>query len=427
MNGLIRAESPDVNVRGWPGTSALGCGESARREAAPVFDLVVADASWAWTERLFAPLAGMGARVFMLKVCDWRTAINDGRPLREWFSRLRTVGAGLTQQSLVLPPGWMKSVPSLGMRPLARAVRSWRGKETSRPLVLAMSYPHYLVLADMIAPDALIYYNMDDYALYWRRRSRSIRAIEERVVERADLSVFCARVRAEALRATVPQASGRIVHLPHGAPSRSILEAPQHRPAEAPADIASLPRPLLGFVGSLEDRVDWGLVDRLARDFVRGSIVLIGRRPSVTRREGWGEEYARASARPNVHFLGWKGQWEIDRYARAFDVCLIPYRADHPFNRVACPTKIMDYMATTRPVVSTNVPECALYSNVFHVCAAPDEFVKAVGSILAAGSDDGKAADRWRLARANTWERTSGRLLRLFLDRTNDSRLAALA
>ena len=34
-----------------------------------------------------------------------------------------------------------------------------------------------------------------------------------------------------------------------------------------------------------------------------------------------------------MHRLGWKSQAEIGRYSAPFDVCLIPYRADHPFNR----------------------------------------------------------------------------------------------
>ena len=49
--------------------------------------------------------------------------------------------------------------------------------------------------------------------------------------------------------------------------------------------------------------------------------------------------------------MGWQPQDRIAAFNRAFDVCLMPYSPDHPFNRVCCPTKIMDYMATGRPVV----------------------------------------------------------------------------
>ncbi len=59
---------------------------------------------------------------------------------------------------------------------------------------------------------------------------------------------------------------------------------------------------------------------------------------------------------------------------------MIPYRADHPFNIACCPTKIMDYMAAGRPVVSTDLPECELYSDVFDVVEARD-FLAAVAIV----------------------------------------------
>lgn len=94
------------------------------------------------------------------------------------------------------------------------------------------------------------------------------------------------------------------------------------------------------------------------------------------------------------------------------DVCLIPYHADHPFNRAACPTKIMDYMATSRPVVTTPVPECRLYDHLFEVADTPSDFVAAVRKVVDQGSDDGRASLRWTTARDFTWERTAAALLR---------------
>jgi glycosyltransferase involved in cell wall biosynthesis len=393
-----------------PGNRAA---EPDRRRLAD-FDLVVADASWSWTERLFTPLADLGVRVLLLKACDWRTALNQGRPPRDWFRNTRRIGARLWERSLVLPPGWMKTYPRLGMQPLARAVRLWRQTlEEPRPLALAISYPHYLYLRDLVRPDALIYYNMDDYAFYWTSRGRSIRNLERRAVRDADLSVFCAKIRAEELREQVADASERIVHLPHGAPAGAIAPEPLACPAAPPSDLATLPRPLLGFVGSLEDRIDWPLMERVAQGFASGSIILIGREPTPTRRR-WYQHYRRAVALPNVHKLGWKTQAEIARYNAAFDVCLIPYRTDHPFNRAACPTKVMDYMATSRPVVSTALPECRLYGHLFDVAETPEAFVAAIHQIVRNGSDDGRAVLRWQLARETTWEHTAELLLRHF-------------
>ena len=218
------------------------------------------------------------------------------------------------------------------------------------------------------------------------------------------------RLRAEELRAAVPEATERIRHLPHGAPTSSLSEHAWERPAPPPADIASLPRPLLGYVGTLEDRVDWNLLIRLSEALPHASIVVVGR-AGPKRAGAWYADCQRCLSRPNVHALGWRPQDTIHRYNAAFDVCLIPYRTDHPFNRVCSPTKIMDYMGTGRPIVSTALPECQLYDHLFHVAETETDFLSAVRTILSTHSDDGRAAQRFDWARANSCHRIVDRLL----------------
>ena len=381
------------------------------------FDLVVADASWSWTERLFSPMAKRGANVLLLRVSDWRTAREQRRPWRDWVFPRSQTGPELWQQSIVLPPGWMKTYPRIGMKPIAWAINSWRKSLPSqRPLVLAISYPHYLYLSHMVRPTSLVYYNMDDYSLYWPAHALTLQSLERQAVEAAGLSVFCARNRADQLIRDVPQAADRISHLPHGAPAESIALKPVDLPATPPADLAGLPRPYLGFVGSLEDRLDWNLLEKLAQARPENSLVFIGRPPAHSPAP-WYQDFERVQSLPNVHLLGWKSQQEIGRYMAAFDVCLIPYKVDHPFNHAACPTKIMDYMASTRPVVSTKLPECDLYSDYFSLASNPVEFIEAVDQIVEAGSRDGRTQARWDHARKSTWERTSDKLLQLIADR----------
>jgi teichuronic acid biosynthesis glycosyltransferase TuaH len=407
----------------------LACAESHRAPRVQVssetpigLDLVVADASWIWTERRFRPLADHeGVRVLLIKACDWRNAIQKRLPIRDWFFPLRRLGPNLWEQTCVLPPGWMKSYPTLGMRPIASAIGRWRRElDEPRPFALAISYPQYLSLRDLVKPDALFYYNMDDYSFYWTSRRESVRQLEHRAVRESDLTLVCARVRTEELRQAVPEAASRVIHLPHGAPASAIALGPQDLPASPPEDIAHLPRPLLGFVGSLEDRVDWNLVGQLAAAIPEGSIILVGREPSVASKSEWHDSYRRAVARPNVHRVGWRPQADLGRYNASFDVCLIPYQTNHPFNIASCPTKLMDYMATSRPVVTTALPECRLYADLFAVAESPDEFIAAVKTIVDRGSDDGRSALRWEAARAGTWERTSEALLQRLREATRE-------
>ena len=386
----------------------------AEATAAPRTALAVADANWFTTENLFHEVERGDVATLLLSCIDYRNAWNRGLPPWSWGKRLGATGAGEWRREHVLPSGWMKTYPRLGMRPIARTIRGWwREYVPDSRLALVMTYPHYLYLRDMVRPDRSIYYNLDDYRLYWPKAAKELTELEHRAVRESDLTVCVSRLRADELRAAVPEATGRIHHLPHGAPRWSIGDQPFHQPADVPADLAHLPRPLLGYVGSVEGRVDWPLMTRVSEAFPKASVVLVGRVPDCSKHQAqWMEGWERFRARPNVHAIGWRPQDSIAQYNRAFDVCLIPYLLDHPFNQACSPTKIMDCMGTGRPVVSTSIPECRLYEHMFHV-ADDQAFIEAIRSVLDQGSDDGRATLRHDWARANTCAATANRLLAL--------------
>ena len=372
--------------------------------------LAVADVGWYTTENLFREVPEARASGLLLRCSDVRVAWSQGGRPWTWNKPESEASPGLWRRDLVLPSGWMKTYPRIGMRPIARAIRRWRADHGGPgPLALVMTYPHYLHLADLARPDRLVYFNVDDYRLYWPKVADRVEELEQRAVREAHLTVCTSHHRAEELRHAVPEAAGRIRHLPHGAPSASLPDRPQALPAEAPGDIAHLPRPLIGYVGTLEDRVDWSLMTRLAETNPTASIVLVGR-VGPDGEADWQVDRRACLARPNVHAIGWRGQSTIDAYNRSFDLGLIPYRVDHPFNVACCPTKIMDYMAAGRPVVSTDLPECRIYSALFDV-VAPGAFADAVAARIAAGPDDGRAALRLDCARENSCRKVVGRLL----------------
>jgi glycosyltransferase involved in cell wall biosynthesis len=335
--------------------------------------------------------------------------------LYPWSSacRPRPWGHGSVARDMVLPSGWMKSYPKLGMRPVAHVIREfWRDSARRSNRGMVMTYPHYLHLLDQLEPDVSLYYNIDDYTRYWPRHAARIRELERKLVLRATATVCVARFRADELRAAVPEAAAKIHHIPHGTPASFLAEHPAHRPGVPPADMAHLPRPLLGYVGSIEDRVDWRLMKKLSETFPHASIVIVGRCPYFSRRcEPWFVDWVEFSIGQNVHSIGWRAQESLPRYYETFDAILMPYAPDHPFNTACSPTKIMDGMGSGRPIVATSIPECRLYRHLFDVADDDDSFLAAVGSIIENGSEDGRAGLRHSHARQNTCARVALRVL----------------
>ncbi len=324
----------------------------ARPATAQRLALAVADANWFTTENLFREVPDARARTLLLQCIDYNNAFRRGLPPWAWGRALRQSGPSEWRRDLVLPSGWMKTFPKLGMRPIGRSILRWRDEHAADGrFALVMTYPHYLYLRDQVRPDRLVYFNVDDYSQYWPRQAVTIDRLERQAVREADLTVC------------VSPPAGR------GAPrGRPRGRRPDPPPAARRPDVGPLagadgpPRP-----GTGRDRPPAAPPARLRRHARRsGRLVAAGdagpgradrlgrpRRPPRRRPAGPVEARPRPlpGAGPTSTHVPWLPQDAIPAYNRAFDVCLIPYLVDHPFNRVCCPTKIMDYMATGRPVV----------------------------------------------------------------------------
>ena len=103
-----------------------------------------------------------------------------------------------------------------------------------------------------------------------------------------------------------------------------------------PVDIADLPKPVFGYIGVVDERIDYDLLAALA-DSTSGSVAMIGPTTKV--------DPATFPKRENLHWLGGRDYPLLPAYARAFDVCLMPF-ALNDATRFINPTKALEYMAT---------------------------------------------------------------------------------
>jgi glycosyltransferase involved in cell wall biosynthesis len=150
---------------------------------------------------------------------------------------------------------------------------------------------------------------------------------------------------------------------------------------------------LLLFVGGVDERLDFELLDAVARLRPEWSIVLIG--PELYVRAG---QLLRA---PNIYRLGRRPYSRLPAYIQAADVCLVPY-CDTPWARACNPVKVLEYLAGGRPVVSTDVPALRDFEPYVRIATGPREFVAAVEVLL---EEDGPQQQEERRARARseTW------------------------
>jgi hypothetical protein len=134
--------------------------------------------------------------------------------------------------------------------------------------------------------------------------------------------------------------------------------------------------PILGFYGVIDERIDYALVAHLAEAFPDWTIAMAGPVVKV-------DPDALPKA-PNIRWLGQKQYAELPQYAKAYDVCLMPFALNEATEYIN-PTKTLEYMAAGKPIVSTAVADVVRnFTPVVKVARSFDGFAAAVRSAVRA-------------------------------------------
>jgi teichuronic acid biosynthesis glycosyltransferase TuaH len=168
--------------------------------------------------------------------------------------------------------------------------------------------------------------------------------------------------------------------------------------APAPADLAAIPGPRIGYVGALITlRLDLNLLLELARARPAWSFVLVG----------WEDEAFAQSALhslPNVFFLGRKHTKDVPNYMLHFDVCINP-QVLNDITRSNFPLKILEYLALGKPVVATTTNTMTeVFSHDTYLATNTAEFLSQLEQALAEDSPQ-LAQKRIAFAEQFSWKK----------------------
>ena len=267
-----------------------------------------------------------------------------------------------------------------------------------------LTTPMALPLAADLEPRAVIYDCADDFAPRAQASPQLVQR-EAALLELADVVLCASPSLCEARRALHPN-----LHcLPSAVDAEHFARLQPHRLecAAARALHEGLPRPRLGFFGTIDERLDLALVAAVA-----------DRRPDWQLLMAGPVADAVAGALPRRANLRWLGPQSYDMLPHLmshWDVCLLPLVRGEA-TRFASPAQTLEYLAGGKPVVATTLADvAALHGDV--VCLADDAetFVEAIAALLA----ESPAARQQRRARAqarvdaSSWDGTAARVAAL--------------
>ena len=330
----------------------------------------------------------------------WVNSIGNRRPtasardLKRIFKKLSGAMEGMRERH---PNIWVLSplaIPFYGSEWVRGANGALLRAQVQRAMqqlgfkdVISWSFlPSSAPVSGTLGESLVVYHCVDEFSAFSDAPAAEIRELERRLMLRSDV-VICS---SEKLRLDKARVNPNSHLVQHGVDLEHFAKAYQPE-TTIPEELRGAPGPIIGFWGLIADWVDLRLVRHVADAFSGGTVVLVGN--SVT-------DMKPLEGARNIRVVGRKPYADLPRYAKAFDVALMPF-AVNELTLASNPLKVREYLAAGLPVVSTAIPEVERLG-VCRIGKDADGVVREIAAAVAAGG--GPSEVRAAVMKSEGWE-----------------------
>ncbi len=249
-----------------------------------------------------------------------------------------------------------------------------------RPVVVNAFNPFLGVfLARQFDEKALIYYCYDEIsAAKWAGKHGP--RLERRFIQQADAVITSSQ---PLFMAKQPYAK-RAFLVKNGVDFNLFHEAKRTQ---------QLPSTTVGYLGSLDERIDYDLLESIIIRMPYRKFVFVGRLNSA--------EAERLRRHNNVELVGSQPAASLPSWLQKFGVCMIPFLKNE-LTAGIYPLKINEYFAAGKAVVTTDFGDLDDFRHLVSVADTVDDFVHALDKAL---EDNDNDQQRVAFAHGNSWSR----------------------
>jgi len=243
-------------------------------------------------------------------------------------------------------------------------------------------------------PRLFIYLCVDNISHSYHIRKHGA-YLEDEIVKKADL-VFC--TSKELVRSKSKHSSK--VHLLSNAADVQSFKKGYTRSSGIPADISGTTRPIIIYVGNIDQRLDVDLLVYVVDHCKDYQFLMVG---PVS--EGH-DNLDKLRSFPNIQFAGPKPSSELPGYLKQAACAIIPFKCNE-LTRSIYPLKVNEYLSVGRPVVSTTFSEdISDFSEIIHLATTKEEFTEGVKRYAESNeaNDISKVNERIQFVENNNWE-----------------------
>ncbi|PSL30181.1 glycosyltransferase [Dyadobacter jiangsuensis] len=249
---------------------------------------------------------------------------------------------------------------------------------------------HYPTLTDGLTPRLKVYHCLDPMVLPFNRRHGVVS--EDILVKQSDVVICSSKQLYEEKKKQNPYSYFVANAADLGHSSKALNPDLPVYPA-----IAALKKPVIGYLGAIERRMDYDLLQKVILANPDKSFVFVG----PVSREFVPDWFFTAE---NVHFPGSIDYDNMPAVIKGFDVALIPFKKDEVSSSIF-PLKLFEYMGAGKPVVAIDFnPDLKEFTKgAVTFCDNAEGFSNAINTALQTDNADQRKT-RVTIAAENTWE-----------------------
>ncbi len=359
------------------------------------------DFVWQGHQEIMSTFARNGNRVLFIentgvRVPDLKDIQRLKKRIINWFKSVK----GFRKQEdnlylyspLILPFPYSRFARWINKHILARAINNWmKAIEFHDPIIWTfLPTGTALDIINNIDHKFLVYYCIANfYELV--DNAIKVKRTEDELLNKCDL-IFA---QGKALEEKCRRLNNNVHVFPFGV-NMGAFDNFLHSRKETPFDMQDIKGPVIGYIGGIHKHIDFGLLKFIAHAHPEWSIVLVGPIQTTT---------VEISGLKNIYLLGKKDFSQLPYYINRFDVCLIPYLKSG-YTSTVYPTKLNEYHALGKPVVSTDLPEVVNFNkdndNLIFVAKTHREFAEIVRDVIR-GQETILVERRIGSAKKNSW------------------------
>lgn len=250
--------------------------------------------------------------------------------------------------------------------------------EQRTPVYAVTTVPVVADLIGRLPVERWTYYCVDDFTQWPGLDGDAIRSLEDRLFERCDAVIAASAV----LQRRAEERGCPTSLLTHGVDLEHWSMGDRVDSATTGAERS----PQVLFFGLIDERLDSDWLNQLDANVSTGSISLVGPCQTPPRTKGC----QRVTLTPAVPYA------DLPAVAARADVLVMPY-IDAEVTRAMQPLKLLEYLATGKPVVVRDLPANRAWADCLDLASTAEEFVRLVRLRIGTGLPLSQRTARQRL------------------------------